>query len=205
LGNLPILMHTIRRFAEPSEGSLFGTPTIVVLPEKDFPTWERLCREHRFDVPVKVVAGGSTRFQSVRNGLQAISGDGLVAIHDGVRPFVAAEIIEKSFEVAARRGSAVAAVALKDSVRMIDEHGNRAVDRSRFRLIQTPQTFQLPLIQQAFQAAELPTFTDDASVAEHAGFPIHLIEGSYDNIKITTPEDLIWAEALLAKNSGISL
>jgi len=205
LGNLPILMHTIRRFAEPSEGSLFGTPTIVVLPERDFPTWERLCREHRFDVPVQVVAGGDTRFQSVRNGLQALSGDGLVAIHDGVRPFVSSQIIEQSFAVAAQRGSAVAAVALKDSVRMVDETGNRAIDRSRFRLIQTPQTFQLPLIQQAFQTAELPTFTDDASVAEHAGYPIHLIEGSYDNLKITTPEDLIWAAAFLAKNSGIPL
>lgn len=200
VGGQPILMRTIRRFAEPSEGSLFGTPTIVVLPEKDFPVWEQLCRVHRFDIPVQLVVGGNTRFQSVRNGLRALSGEGLVAIHDGVRPFVSTPIIEHSFRVAEQKGTAVAAVALKDSVRVVEPEGNRALDRTLFRLVQTPQTFQLPLIQQAFQTEELPAFTDDASVAEHAGFPIHLIEGSYENIKITTPEDLIWAEAMLAKN-----
>ena len=198
IGGQPILMRTIRRFAEPSEGSLFGTPTIVVLPEKDFPVWDQLCRVHRFDIPVQLVAGGNTRFQSVWNGLHALPSEGLVAIHDGVRPFVSTQIIEHSFRVAAQKGSAVAAVSLKDSVRVVEAGGNRAVDRALFRLVQTPQTFQLTLIQQAFQTEELPNFTDDASVAEHAGFPIHLIEGSYENIKITTPEDLIWAEALLA-------
>ena len=198
IGGQPILMHTIRRFAAPSEGSLFGTPTIVVLPEKDFPVWEQLCRVHRFDIPVQLVAGGSTRFQSVRNGLQALPVEGLVAIHDGVRPFVCSRIIEQSFRVAEQKGTAVAAVPVKDSVRVVEAEGNRALDRSFLRLIQTPQTFQLPLIKKAFQTEERPAFTDDASVVEYAGYPIHLIDGSYENIKITTPEDLVWAEVLLA-------
>ncbi|MES2733880.1 MAG: 2-C-methyl-D-erythritol 4-phosphate cytidylyltransferase [Bacteroidota bacterium] len=200
IGGKPILMHTIERFAAPSQGSLFGTPTIVVLPEKDFPTWERLCREHHFHIPVQLVAGGNTRFQSVKNGLAAIKGDGLVAIHDGVRPFVSSDIIERSFQVAAEKGTAVAAVPLKDSVRLVEASSNRALDRSQLRLIQTPQTFQLSLIQQAFQVEESPNFTDDASVAERAGFPIYLIDGSYENIKITTPEDLLWAEAFTMNN-----
>ena len=198
IGGQPILMHTIRRFAAPSKGSLFGTPTIVVLPEKDFSVWEQLCRLHCFDIPVQLVAGGSTRFQSVRNGLQALPSEGMVAIHDGVRPFVCSQIIEQSFWVAEQKGTAVAAVPVKDSVRVVEAEGNRALDRSFLRLIQTPQTFQLPLIKKAFGTEERPTFTDDASVAEHAGYPIHLIEGSYENIKITTPEDLVWAEVLLA-------
>jgi 2-C-methyl-D-erythritol 4-phosphate cytidylyltransferase len=195
----PILMHTIERFAAPSDGSIFGTPTIVVLPEKDFTTWERLCREYHFNIPVQLVVGGKTRFQSVKNGLAAIKGDGLVAIHDGVRPFVSADMIEHSFQVAAAKGTAVAAVPLKDSIRLVEGESNRALDRSMLRLIQTPQTFQISLIQQAFQVEESPDFTDDASVAERAGFPIHLMDGSYENIKITTPEDLIWAEAFFRK------
>ena len=199
IGGRPILMHTISRFAEPAEGSLFGLPTVVVLPEKDFPTWDRLCREHQFDTPVQLVAGGETRFQSVRNGLRAISGEGLVAIHDGVRPFVSHRTIEDSFRVAEEEGTAVAAVAPKDSIRVLNAEGSHALDRRRLRLIQTPQTFRLSLIQQAFLTEEMPEFTDDASVAERAGFPIHLIEGSYENLKITTPEDLVWAEALLRR------
>ncbi|MBC7923701.1 MAG: 2-C-methyl-D-erythritol 4-phosphate cytidylyltransferase [Ferruginibacter sp.] len=204
VGGLPILMQTIRRFAESVDGSLFGTPTVVVLSRVEFPTWERLCREHHFDTPVQLVAGGSTRFESVRNGLRVLGSDGLVAIHDGVRPFVSTDLIERSFRVAAEKGSAVAAVPVKDSIRLVEGDRNRAVDRRQVRLIQTPQTFQLSLIQQAFRQAadraEDPSdFSDDASVAERAGFPIHLIEGSYDNIKITTPEDLLWAEAFLKK------
>lgn len=204
IGGKPMLMHTIQRFAEYIPAKISGSsPTgvtiLVVLPEQEFPTWHRLCREHHFNIPVQLVAGGQTRFQSVRNGLRAIGGDGLVAIHDGVRPFVSAQVIERSFQVAAAKGSAITTVPLKDSVRQVEGESSRSVDRSLFRLIQTPQTFQLSLIRKAFQQDELPDFTDDASVAERAGFPIHLIEGSYENLKITTPEDLVWAEALLKK------
>ena len=129
------------------------------------------------------------------NGLQVIDSEGLVAIHDGVRPFVSTEIINESFRIAAEKGTAVVSVPSKDSVRV----NGLAIDRSTVRIIQTPQTFQISLIKKAFETEELSTFTDDASVAEHAGFKINLIEGNYENIKITTPEDLLWAEEILNK------
>ncbi|MFC5412036.1 2-C-methyl-D-erythritol 4-phosphate cytidylyltransferase [Larkinella bovis] len=195
IGELPILMHTIRRFRSYDA----DLEIIVVLPAEQIPVWEALCRQYRFTEPVEVVAGGQTRFQSVRNGLAHIrSDDGLVAVHDGVRPFVTTEIIRNSYETAERTGSAVTCVALKDSARLLHADGSsQAVDRTRYRLVQTPQTFQLPLFRQAFRADEQVFFTDCASVVEHAGFPITLIEGSYDNLKITTPDDLAFAEQKL--------
>ncbi|MEJ2005973.1 MAG: 2-C-methyl-D-erythritol 4-phosphate cytidylyltransferase, partial [Cyclobacteriaceae bacterium] len=145
-----------------------------------------------------VVTGGETRFQSVRNGLMIIEDEaGLVAVHDGVRPLVDSDIIGASFRLAAVHGTAVAAVRLKESIRITDQDTTRAVDRSQFRLIQTPQTFRVSLIREAYQMKEIPSLTDDASVAEHAGHKISLFEGSYKNIKITTPEDLVIARALL--------
>lgn len=190
---LPILMHTINAFFRYSE----HITVILVLPEDDVETWEMLCQKHRFTKPVILQKGGDTRFQSVKNGLEKIEGDGLVAIHDGVRPLVSEDIIGASFRLAAVHQSAVAAVRLKESLRMTDQDNTKSMDRSRFRLIQTPQTFQVSLIKKAYQTKDDPSFTDDASVAEKAGHVISLFEGSYDNIKITTPEDLIVAEALL--------
>jgi 2-C-methyl-D-erythritol 4-phosphate cytidylyltransferase len=192
IGGLPILMHTLKRFKEADT----EIELILVLPESQFEFWKELCEIHSEfmrAIPHKLVAGGKSRFQSGKNGLQIIENEGLVAIHDGVRPFVSAEIINESFRVAQEKGTAVVSVASKDSVRV----NGQAIDRSTVRLIQTPQTFQIPLIKKAFETPELSTFTDDASVAEHAGFEIHLIEGAYENIKITTPEDLLWAEVLL--------
>ncbi len=186
----PILQHTIERFLAVS----FPIQIILVLPARDLPVWERLCEEHSFHpTGIQTVIGGNTRFQSVRNGLNAIRVEqGLVAVHDGVRPFVSPEIIQTGFETAARTGSAVACVPVKDSVRVIGSGGvSQAVDRSLYRLVQTPQTFRLDLFRQAFQTDEQPFFTDCASVMEHAGFPITLIDGSYENIKITTPDDLV--------------
>ncbi len=146
----------------------------------------------RFSPSIQTVNGGATRFQSVRNGLLSIQApEGLVAVHDGVRPFVSPEIIRNSFETAGRTGSAVTCVPVKDSVRVVGPDGvSQAVDRSQYRLVQTPQTFELNTFRQAFQTAEQSFFTDCASVMEYAGFPITLIEGAYENIKITTPEDL---------------
>ena len=184
----PILQHTIERFLE----VLPAQQIILVLPSTDFQTWELLCDQLNFHPAIQLVTGGSTRFQSVRNGLTTIQDrDGLVAVHDGVRPFVSSEIIRNSYETAAQTGSAVACVPVKDSVRVISDSGiSQAVDRSRYRLIQTPQTFLLTNFRQAFQVDEQPFFTDCASVLEYAGFPITLIEGAYENIKITTPDDL---------------
>ena len=197
LGDLPILMHTINAFYRYSE----NITIILVLPEDDFSTWESLCKKHRFQKNIILQKGGDSRFQSVKNGLEKIEGDGLVAIHDGVRPLVSEDIIGASFRLAAVHQSAVAAVRLKESIRMTDQDNTKAMDRSRFRLIQTPQTFQVDLIRKAYQMKEDTSLTDDASVAERAGHIISLFEGSYENIKITTPEDLVIAEALLNKKS----
>lgn len=194
----PILQHTLEKFL-----SISPTPQLIlVLPARDRSTWEVLCQRHNFQPVIQTVDGGATRFQSVRNGLRAIGSPDdeslgpslrpeLVAIHDGVRPFVSPDIIQNSYEIAARTGSAVACVRMKDSVRQVGPDGSSmALDRSTLRLIQTPQTFELSRFRQAFQTDEQPFFTDCASVMEHAGFPITLINGSYENIKITTPDDL---------------
>jgi 2-C-methyl-D-erythritol 4-phosphate cytidylyltransferase len=138
--------------------------------------------------------GGQERFHSVLNGLNLIQSDGLVAIHDGVRPFVSQNVILKSFEDALNYGNAIAAVQPKDSIRVMNETISQAVDRKLYRLIQTPQTFQINLLKKAFQQPYQPFFTDDASVVEAMGEIIHLIEGNYENIKITTSEDLKIAE-----------
>ena len=196
IGKLPILMHTINRFFELDK----SLTIILILPESQFDFWNELCMEYDFNIPHQIVAGGYSRFQSVGNGLKTITtNDGLVAIHDGVRPFVNKEIIQKSFEIAAEKGNAIVAVKLKDSIRIEEPNGTtKALDRSKFHLIQTPQTFQLKLIKQAFNTPELTEFTDDATVLERLGEKINLIEGSYQNIKITTPEDLIFAEAIFS-------
>ncbi|MDJ1485393.1 2-C-methyl-D-erythritol 4-phosphate cytidylyltransferase [Cytophagaceae bacterium DM2B3-1] len=191
---LPILMHTIRRFYEYSQ----HIQIVLVLPVEQLETWENLREKYAFTIDVKVVIGGKTRFQSVRNGLQVIDNlESMVAIHDGVRPFVPIEVIQRSFQVAKEKGSAVAAVSLKDSIRQVLSDGTtQSVNRADFRLIQTPQTFQTSLIKKAFEVPESELFTDDASVAEAAGHKISLIEGDYRNIKITTPEDLEWAQCV---------
>jgi 2-C-methyl-D-erythritol 4-phosphate cytidylyltransferase len=126
-----------------------------------------------------------------------VSGHGLVAVHDGVRPLVNREIIAASYQIAALHGSAIAAVRLKESIRVTDKDETKTVDRSKFRIIQTPQTFKVEIIKHAYNSVELDEFTDDASVVEKAGYKISLFEGSYRNIKITTPEDLIVADAFL--------
>lgn len=193
LNGKPILLHTLEAFYRYSDRII----VVLVLPEDDFEIWKAICKKFNFNKPVVLQKGGDTRFQSVQNGLNKIHGPGLVAIHDGVRPLVSEDIIGASFRLAAVHHSAVAAVRLKDSIRMTDQDNTKAVDRSRFRLIQTPQTFDIDLIKQAYQMKEDASLTDDASVAEKSGHVISLFEGSYENIKITTPEDLIVAEALL--------
>jgi 2-C-methyl-D-erythritol 4-phosphate cytidylyltransferase len=198
IGGLPVLMHTVRCFYNFSPDIYI----ILVLPEKDISTWEALCKQYHFNLPVTIISGGVTRFHSVQNGLSGILGDsGLVVIHDGVRPFVSHETIRQSFQVANDKGSAIAVIPLKDSIRKLTDAGSScSVNRNNFCLVQTPQTFQVNVIKQSYAVAQdAAQFTDDASVAENAGFTISLIEGSYQNIKITTPEDLIWAEAFLSK------
>jgi 2-C-methyl-D-erythritol 4-phosphate cytidylyltransferase len=193
LAGQPVLMHTIDAFFRYAP----DITVILVLPKSDINTWHSLCAQYNYYKSIILQKGGETRFQSVRNGLQKIEGDGLVAIHDGVRPLVTEKIIAESFKLAAIHNTAIASIPLKESLRMTQDGTTKAVDRSQFKLIQTPQTFKVSLIKDAYQLDEDLSLTDDASVAEKAGIKITLFEGSYENIKITTPEDLIVAKALL--------
>ncbi|TGE05463.1 2-C-methyl-D-erythritol 4-phosphate cytidylyltransferase [Hymenobacter fodinae] len=191
----PVLLHTLRRF---TEAALRVQECVVVLPPDQFASWQELCEQHQVTIPHTVVAGGHSRWASVRNGLAHLQGQaaGTVAVHDGVRPLVSAAVIEATFAAAEAHGAAIAAVAPKDSVRSVSQQGSFALDRSRLRLVQTPQCFELTLLQRAYQLPELSAFTDDASVVEDL-HPIQLVPGDYRNLKITTPEDLVLAEALL--------
>lgn len=197
VNGLPILMHSLQKFktAEPS------AELILVIPEGDFLFWKKLCEQYDFTIPHELVAGGASRFQSVRNGLDSIpQANGVVAIHDGVRPFVSEAVIRSSYETAAAEGSAIAVVPVKDSLRKVtDAGGSFFQERQYFRLVQTPQTFQLSKIKQAFEVVEIPQFTDDATVYEHQGWQVSLIPGNLENIKITTPEDLTYGEYLLSR------
>ncbi|MEZ4903162.1 MAG: 2-C-methyl-D-erythritol 4-phosphate cytidylyltransferase [Spirosomataceae bacterium] len=195
IGGKPILIHTLEKFLAYDE----ALQIILVLPPNEMKAWYALCDKHEFYPALVTVSGGNSRFQSVKNGLKRITAkEGLVAVHDGVRPFVTADIIDKSFEIAAQKGGAVTSIDLKDSIRKFtSEENNEAVDRSSFRLIQTPQTFRLDWMREAFDVSEKDSFTDCASVMNAVGHPVTLMEGSYQNIKITTPEDLLWAEAFI--------
>lgn len=200
IGGKPVLMHTLSVFQEVDP----QMKLILVLPKEDFAYWNQLCQEYDFQILHELVAGGNSRFQSVRNGLDSLDWkDGLVAIHDGVRPFVSAEVIANSFLEAERSGSGIAVIALKDSIRKLSDDGKSFYqERQYFRLVQTPQTFQLAKIKKAFEVTEMQQFTDDATVYEHQGWQVSLIAGNPENIKITTPEDLEYGEFLLAKKSG---
>lgn len=197
IGGKPVLMHTLEVFSK----AVPDIQLILVLPEADFLFWKSLCETHDFHLPHLMVAGGSSRFQSVRNGLSALTfEEGLVAIHDGVRPFVDPEVIRESFEEAAKSGSAIAVVPLKDSLRKVSPGGISVFqERQFFRLVQTPQTFQVSKIKKAFEVEELSQFTDDATVYEYQGWQVSLISGNPENIKITTPEDLEYADFLLSR------
>lgn len=193
----PVLMRTLSVFYTLDP----GIDLILVLPESDFAYWKELCEDYQFTVPHRLVAGGNSRFQSVRNGIHALQNETeLVAIHDGVRPFVSPEVIQESYEVAGHHGSAVAVVALKDSIRKLTDTGKSFYEeRQYFRLVQTPQTFQVEKIRKAFEVTELQQFTDDATVYENQGWQVTLISGNPENIKITTPEDLEYAEFLISR------
>ena len=191
----PILMHTLEAFQK-ADASI---RIILVLPESQVLGWKSLCAQYNFELPHQITHGGDSRFQSVKNGLAQIKDfTGLVAIHDGVRPLISTHIISESYRVAESKGNAIVAVPLKDSIRWAKGSENKVQDRSEYQLVQTPQTFQVALIKTAFDTDYDTAFTDDATVLEATGEKINLIEGDYRNIKITTPEDLIVAEAFLA-------
>jgi len=188
LQNKPVLMYTLDALhqAEP-DASL-----MLVLPEDHFKTWNSLCETHKFSIPHRIVAGGQTRFHSVKNGLAGLD-SGLVAVHDGVRPLVSAATIKRTFEAAEKSGAAVPVIDVNESVRSLDELGSKALNRASIKLVQTPQCFQYDLMHAAFEQTYSDRFTDCASVLEANGTKITLVEGNEENIKITRPQDLVMA------------
>lgn len=191
----PMLMHTIQRFFN-YDPLIF---IVVVLPFGHIETWNRLCSEHRFLIAHQIVAGGEERFFSVKNGLTLIPDNFLVAIHDGVRPLVNNEVINRSFDAASLYGGAIPVVSPPESIRKIDHQGSLPVNRHEYRLVQTPQTFKADLLKKAYKKPFDSRFTDDATVFESAGYMVHLFEGNEENIKITRPIDLEVANTLLKK------
>lgn len=193
LGNKPVLMHTLSAFHQ----SNFKPELILVLHEDLHQQWEELCAKYNFDIPHLLITGGEQRFHSVRNGLMAIKGDGIIAIHDAVRPLVSQKLIASAYEKASEDGNAVCCIKPSDSVRRLKENQSKVINRDELVLVQTPQTFEVNQLRKAYQQHYRTKFTDDASVVEKAGFKINLIEGERNNLKITFPEDLELAHYLL--------
>ena len=197
IGGRPVLMRTLEVFHE----TLNGLGIILVLPKDQQDYWQQLCNEYSFAVPHQIADGGETRFHSVHNGLDCIpdDADGVVGIHDGVRPFVSQEVIKRCYEAAREHGAAVPVVPVVETVRqLLPEGDSLTVDRSLYRLVQTPQTFRISLFKEAMRQPYQSSFTDDASVVENWGHSITLVEGNRENIKLTTPSDLLFANALLS-------
>lgn len=189
----PVLQRSLEAFA-----AFDPTMTcIVVLPETQISYWKDLCEKYSCNVPHVVVSGGKERFDSVKNGLKAISAEGFVAVHDGVRPLVTMEMLRDGFETAEKFGSAIPYVDSVDSLRMIDRETSKTLDRTKIKRIQTPQIFDVSQLKDVMDVEYRLEFTDEASVWELAGKKLYFYKGSEQNIKITTPSDLKIAEALL--------
>ncbi len=195
LDGLPILMHTLKAF----ENCIHKPQILLVLNIHQHEYWEELCSKYNFTVAHTVVKGGQERFHSVQNALKMIRFSGLVAVHDAVRPLLSPALLERSFTIAAEKGNAVAAIHPTDSIRIMENDFNKAMFRDRVYLVQTPQTFKTEQLKKAYLQPFRNSFTDDASVVEHAGFAINMVEGERENIKITYPMDLELANLLLQK------
>lgn len=193
INDLPVLMHTINTFHQ------FDAfmKLILVLPETQIAYWQNLCMEHRFNVPHAITNGGSTRFESVKNGLSLVETPALIGIHDGVRPFVSPDTLRRCYHHAKALGNAIPVLDAYESIRQIDEDCSKALDRSTIKLVQTPQVFHSDVLFPAYEQPYSPLFTDDASVVEAYGKTIHLVAGNRENIKITTPFDLVLADAFI--------
>jgi 2-C-methyl-D-erythritol 4-phosphate cytidylyltransferase len=197
LAGKPVLMHTLEAFYRyDSEMKI-----ILVLPVSQQAFWKKLCLDHGFDVPHRIANGGESRYDSVKNGLALTEGEALVAIHDGVRPFLNTGLIARCFAKAAEKGSAIPVFELTESLRRIEGKVSFSEPRDAYRSVQTPQTFRLDILKKAYELPNCDRFTDDASIVEAAGFPIDLVEGLRENIKITTPLDLLLAEQIFKLKS----
>jgi 2-C-methyl-D-erythritol 4-phosphate cytidylyltransferase len=195
VNGLPVLMQTIKRFKECGD----GLEIILVLPKEQHEYWYELCKKHRFTSAYTVAEGGETRFHSVRSGLAMIPDDaeGIVGVHDGVRPFPSVEVIRNCYETARTAKAVVPVIPVVETLIHIDGQGNsETVPRDSYRLVQTPQAFDIQLLKRAYKQPYQDSFTDDASVVDSIGQEITLIDGNRENIKITTPFDLRMARIL---------
>ena len=195
IGGKPVLMRTIERFREYS-------PTlqiILVLPKAQQDYWQQLCKEYDFRVEYQLTDGGETRFHSVQHGLALIPDDaeGVVGVHDGVRPFPSIDVIRNCYETARTAKAVIPVIPVVETVRHLKGKTSETVPRGDYRLVQTPQTFDIQLLKSANRQPYNDGFTDDASVVEAFGFDITLVEGNRENIKITTPYDMKIAEVLI--------
>jgi len=207
VGGKPVLMRTLERFREYAA----DLQIILVLPKAQQDYWRELCQQYNFDVEYTLANGGETRFHSVQNGLALVPDDaeGVVGVHDGVRPFPSVEVIRNCYETARTAKAVIPVIPIVETVRHLVSESNVqrsiTVPRGDYRLVQTPQTFDIQLLKAANRQPYNDGFTDDASVVEAYGFDITLVEGNRENIKITTPFDMTIAEALLNNNNSVSV
>ena len=188
----PVLMRTMEAFHTYDA----AIHIILVLPVSQQAYWKELCQEYQFSLSHDVANGGDTRFHSVMNGLALVEGNGLVGVHDGVRPFVSQEVIARCYEEAEACKAVIPVIDVVETVRHLTEEGSETVPRDRYKLVQTPQVFEVELLRRAYQQTYTDLFTDDASVVEALGEKVYLVKGNRENIKLTTPFDLKLAEML---------
>ena len=188
----PVLMRTLEAF-HAYDASMH---LILVLPVSQQAYWKELCEEYQFELVHDIADGGETRFHSVKNGLALVKEDGLVGVHDGVRPFVSQEVIARCYEEAVSLKAVIPVIGVVETVRHLIEEGSETVPRDQYKLVQTPQVFDVALLRRAYQQEYTDLFTDDASVVEALGEKVYLVEGNRENIKLTTPFDLKLAELL---------
>ncbi len=194
LGDKPVLVHTIEKFLSLS----YPVEIIIVLPSDYKEYWKSYCFENRLTFRHTLVSGGITRFHSVKNALKYVESGALVAVHDGVRPFITKDFIENLYNLAEEKGAVIPVLEPADSMRIVAGEASSVVKREEYRFVQTPQVFHSDILLKAYDRAYNPVFTDDASVVESMGTKIHLTNGKVVNIKITKPEDLVLAEAILS-------
>jgi 2-C-methyl-D-erythritol 4-phosphate cytidylyltransferase len=197
----PITMHTIDLFHYYDR----HMQIVLGLAENYFSYWESICQQFHFDVPLTLSPGGETRYHTVKNALSKVNKGSLVGIHDAVRPLVYKPTIDRCYAEAEKSGAAIPCIPVHSTIREITEGGSRWVDREKLRAVQTPQVFQYDILVRGYEEPYSESFTDDASVVESIGHTVKLVEGNPENIKITTAEDLVFAEAIFPhyrRNSG---
>ena len=191
-------MHTVDQFVT----AFWDINFVIVLPVDFIQEGQNLIASSGFNQHFQFVAGGDTRFQSVKNGLAQADPESIVFVHDAVRCLLTPDLIQRCFHQAVEKGSAIPAVSSTDTIRIVEGTKHHLVNRENVMMIQTPQTFNAALLMKAFEQAYQPSFTDEANVLEASGQEVFLIEGEYENIKITRPLDLAIAEYILAKRAS---